>query len=177
MSSRRVVKKKTSSGDAKKAVKKGKKIKVESKDDESVEEIETGVPAVSPNLPISDDTLDFLDAQVDEFNDTDNLSKKIAIHRQLEEVTKGLVQEIDGMVEIIDQVDQAFLNSELVDVDDQSESTDVNDDIVKLEKMVEGMKEADVMQVKIEHYKRITEAVKRCRAKCTADTMSVAKCN
>lgn len=183
MSSRRVVKKKTTSKEDKKMVKKGRKTKTAVKEVEDpteaelIENIDSDEQVIS-KMPISDDTLDYLDSQVDELNDTNNLSEKIAIHRRLDDITKNLVSEIDSMVDIIDKVDQTFLTSELLDTDDDDHgSGDVNDSIVKLEKMIEGMQEEDSMQVKIEHYKRITEVVKRCKAKCTADTMSVAKCN
>ena len=84
---------------------------------------------------VSDDTLDYLYTQVDEFNETDNLGKKIAIHRKLQTITKTLIDEIDTMVEMIDDIDQSELNSEFYESKDD-DNDDINDDIIKLDVLV-----------------------------------------
>ena len=125
---------------------------------------------------VSDDTLDYLDTQVDEFNETDNLGKKIAIHRKLQTITKTLIDEIDTMVEMIDDIDQTELNSEFYESKDD-DNDDINDDIIKIDEMIENMEEEESMQLKISHYKRITEVVKKCRAKCSVDKLNVLNVN
>lgn len=128
---------------------------------------------------VSDDTLDYLDTQVDEFNDTNNLTKKIAIHRNLQEITKSLIDEIDNMVEIIDNIDQTVLNSEFYDTNDNNDNknNDINDDIINVEEMINNMEEEESMEIKISHYKRITDIVKKCRLKCDIDQMNILNVN
>ena len=127
---------------------------------------------------VSDDTLDYLDTQVDEFNDTTNLTKKIAIHRNLQEITKSLINEIDNMVEIIDNIDQTVLNSEFYDTNDNdNKNNDINDDIINVEEMINNMEEEESMEIKISHYKRITDIVKKCRLKCDIDQMNILNVN
>lgn len=125
---------------------------------------------------VSDDTLDYLDTQVDEFNDTDNLGKKITIHRKLKEITKILIDEIDNMVEMIDDIDETSLNSEFYETK-EDDNDDINDDIIKLEDIIDNMEEEESIQVKISHYKRIAHVVKKCRAKCSIDKMVVLNIN
>ena len=124
--------------------------------------------------PVSDDMLDDLEAQVDKFNETKLLEEKIRIHSILKESVKILEQEIDDMVEIIDKIDIHAVSQELKN---STDDIDITDDIVNLEKIVEGMKEEDVMQIKMMHIQKITDIVKRCKSKCDSSKMRIAKCN
>jgi hypothetical protein len=46
-----------------------------------------------------------------------------------------------------------------------------------IEKMMQGLQEEEIMQIKIMHFKRIAEVVKNCKAKCHSDNMKITKCN
>lgn len=127
--------------------------------------------------PVSDDTLDDLEAQVDKFNETKHLGEKIKLHSALKDSIQTLEQEVDDMVEIIDKIDIDAVSAELKQTAEVSDRTDITDDIVSLEKMVEGMKEEEIMQIKLMHIQKITEIVKRCKSKCDSSKMRIAKCN
>lgn len=127
--------------------------------------------------PVSDDTLDDLEAQVDKFNETKHLGEKISIHSKLKDSIQILEQEVDDMVEIIDRIDIDAVSAELKHSTDINDRTDITEDIVNLEKMVEGMKEEEIMQIKLLHIKKITDIVKKCKSKCDSSKMRIAKCN
>jgi hypothetical protein len=117
---------------------------------------------------VSEDTFDYLDTQVDEFNDTDNLGEKIVIHNNLKTITQNLIEEIDSMVEMIDDIDNESLNDEIIENNDN-----IDDDIIKLEGMIENMEEEESMLLKIKHYKRIIGIVKKCKNKTNQEPMQV----
>ena len=81
------------------------------------------------------------------------------------------------MVEIIDKIDIDAVSAYLKQTSEANDKTDITDDIVNLEKMVEGMKEEDIMQIKLMHIRKITEIVNRCKSKCDSSKMRIAKCN
>lgn len=124
---------------------------------------------------LSDDVIDYLDSEVDRLQETKNLGEKINIHAKLIDTVKVLEKEINEMVDMIDRID---LNDNLKQsISCTNETTDINDDLVNLEKMMEDMDKEEVMQMKIKHYLRIVDIVKRCKAKCLENGMKVVKCN
>lgn len=124
---------------------------------------------------ISEDTLDYLDTQIDDFNDTDNLGQKIAIHNKLKAITDELIQEIDLMVEIIDNIDDNTLNNEFYET--KEENDDINDNIIKLEDMIENMEEEKSLSLKINHYKRIIGIVNKCKKNINVGKINVLNVN
>jgi hypothetical protein len=120
--------------------------------------------------PVSDDVLDQLDIQVERFNETPNLNEKMQIHTMLRTSIVNLEREIDGMLEIIEHIDADEIAQDHSD-------TDLNDDLVSIEQMVQGMEDEEVMQLKIAHYTRITQMIRTCKAKCRVNNMKVEKCN
>ena len=125
--------------------------------------------------PISDDTLDYLDSQMDRFNETNNLGEKISIYDHLKESVNNLEKEVSDMLKIIDTIDIDSFNND--DTKPDTDKSDINDDIVNIEKMMQGLQEEEIMQIKIMHFKRIAEVVKNCKAKCHSDNMKITKCN
>jgi hypothetical protein len=128
------------------------------------------------NNPISDDTLDYIDSQVDRFNETQNLGGKISIHAKLTESVKDLEKEINDMIDIIDKTDINQVSEDLRTSNSMNETTDITSDIMNLEKMIEVLREEDIMQVKIMHYKRIAAIVRKCKAVCDTTKMKIINC-
>ena len=129
--------------------------------------------------PLSDDTLDELEMEAEKFKETQNLGEKISIHSKLNETIKDLEKEIDDMINIIDKINIDAVNKEINDNIHESSGTTINDDIVSLEKMMENLNDEEVLQMKVFHYKRITDIVKKCKSICESDsgTLNIAKCN
>lgn len=127
--------------------------------------------------PVSDDTLDDLEAQVDKFTETKDLSERIKLHSILKSSVRILEEEVDQMVELIDRIDIDAVNTEIRKTTENTDRTDITDDIVNLEKMMEGMKDEEIMQLKLMYVQKITEIVKRCKSKCDSSKMKITKCN
>ncbi len=125
--------------------------------------------------PVSDDSLDYLDSQMDNFNETNNLGEKISIYDHLKESVNNLEKEVVDMLKIIDTVDMETFNND--DSNSENDKTDINDDIANIEKMIEGLKEEEIMQIKIKHFERIADVVRKCKAKCHTNNMKITKCN
>lgn len=127
------------------------------------------------SFDISDDTLDYLDSEIDKFNNTTKLGEKISIHKKLELVTKNLIDEINNMVSIVDNIDK---NIEVDESSDDIEDINIDDMFVNIEKMLEDMKNDEPILMKIKHYERIMNIVKKCRTKCSKkEIMNITKCN
>jgi hypothetical protein len=131
--------------------------------------------------PISDDTFDFMESQVDTFNETKNLGEKIQIHSKLEESVKNLGREIDEMASILDndKLDTDAVNEDIAKNGSECNdgSTDINEDVINIEKILKDMKEEEIMQIKVLHYQKIIEKIKFCKSKCDSSKMRIAKCN
>jgi hypothetical protein len=126
--------------------------------------------------PISDDTLDYLDSQIDKFNETTKLGEKINIHNELSTTIKKLEKEIDDMADIIDKIDVENVKSEH-NRESNSNVSSIDNDIVTLEKLVEGMKEEDILQIKIFHLQKIAEIIRNCKSKFNNADLRISKCN
>lgn len=134
--------------------------------------------------PLSDNVIDQLDADIDKFNESNNLGEKIIMHDKLVNLINNLQQEIDSMIDIVDKIDMDDVNkimkstnsSQIFDESNELKH-DSNDDIITLEKMFDGMQEEDVMQTKIKYLEKIINNVKKCKANCEINKMKIAKCN
>jgi disulfide oxidoreductase YuzD len=132
------------------------------------------------NHPVSDDTMDYLEAQVDRFNESKNLGEKINIHSKLKEYVSNIDREIDQMYELIDKYDTDAIGEEIMAENDASminNDIDVENDIANLESMVDKLKEEEIMQKKMVHLQSILEKINRYRSKCDSSKMRIAKCN
>ena len=129
--------------------------------------------------PVSDNTIDELETRVDKFNKMTHLGKKIKLHNALKDSFQALEQEVDEMVDIIDKIDIDAVSNDIKQSleDRDSARTDITDDIVNIEKMVDDMKEEDVMQIKLMYIQKITDAIKKCKSICDSNKMRIAKCN
>ncbi|VBB17832.1 hypothetical protein YASMINEVIRUS_295 [Yasminevirus sp. GU-2018] len=128
-------------------------------------------------IPVSDDTLDQLEGEIDRLNDTSNLSEKVKLHASLVSHTKQLEATIDSMVDMIDQVDIDAACEEIKKNKNASESTDVSDNVANLDKLLSGMKNEEVMQIKILYMKKIIDTIARCREACEQNKLVISKCN
>jgi hypothetical protein len=124
--------------------------------------------------PISDDTLDELESKVEKFNDMENIGDKIALHSELKETITQLEQEVDDMVEMIDKIDTDVINNK---ESSSSEQSDITDDVINIEKMIDGMKEEEIMQIKLTHLKKLILMIQKCKSKCGSSNMRISKCN
>lgn len=126
--------------------------------------------------PVSDDMMDYLDAENDKLNASKNLSEKIGLHNKLTNMIKRIGNEVDDMVAIIDKLDVESVTEELLQ-DATENDTEIEDDIVNMDKMLIGLKDEGILQIKIEYLKRLTDMVKNCRRKCDPTKMVISKCN
>lgn len=132
--------------------------------------------------PLSDDILDELDSQLDNFNETKNLGEKITIHSKLSETIENLENEINSMITLIEKEDQIYLDSDLLnntDPQDDDYTDNLDDNIINIERHLENMKSEEILQYKLKHYQRIIRIVQKSKEKigCTEKIMNVAKCN
>lgn len=126
--------------------------------------------------PISDDTMDALEAEVDALNSTQNIGEKVRLHTKLKESIQALSKEIDDMVEIVDKIDIDSVSADLKREMDRDDGTDIADDIVNLDKVFEKLQEEDVLQKKIEYMQKLTTMVQRCKARCDTSRLRIASC-
>lgn len=121
------------------------------------------------SYPVSDDIFDELETKVEQFNDTSNISEKMVLHNELKETILQLEQEIDNMVEIVDKLE--------TDVIDNPSDTDITDDVISIEKMVDGMKEEEIMQTKLAHLKKIINKIQGCKSRYGSSNLHISKCS
>jgi hypothetical protein len=147
--------------------------------DMSTTNIEKDVENLKKNLaiPVSDDSLDFLETQLDILNDTTNLGEKVTMHSKLIDYTKRLENEVDTMIELMDKIDINNVSEEIKREKNNSDTTDVSDDIINLDKLLGELQEEDVMQIKIMYMRKIIDQIERCRSKCEKSKMTLRKCN
>ncbi len=128
--------------------------------------------------PISDDTLDSLDSQVEKLTETKNLGEKISIHQQLKETIRRLESEINELAERIDKIDtEAFKELSTLSQSQVNGDDDLNNDIVNIEKLVGSLQNEEILQNKVAQYERLADIVKSCRSKCIASEVKLKKCN
>lgn len=142
-------------------------------------DLEKDIEQLKKNLkiPVSDDSLDYLESQIDILNDTSNLDTKVQLHSKLIEYTQQLTNEIDNMTDLLEKIDVDAI-SELIKSDvNQSASTEVTDDIVNIESLMAKLKEEEVMQIKMLYLKKLIDRVGRCKAKCESNKLTINKCN
>lgn len=127
--------------------------------------------------PVSDDTLDALEGEIDKLNDTSNLGEKVRLHTKLESQTKLLEDEIDLMIDMMDDLDFDKAYESIKTDKNKTDTTDVTDDIVNLDKLMNSLKQEDVMQIKIMYVQKMLNHIARCRALCDQSKLIVSKCN
>lgn len=124
--------------------------------------------------PISNNTMEYVESQIDKLNETDNLSEKINIHAKLTEYTKTLESEINSMIDTLDNIN---IDDAIIDTQTICDSTDIDDDIVNLNKMMENMQEEEIMQTKLDYLKKMITQVQKCKKITDNNKMSVTKIN
>lgn len=141
--------------------------------------IEQEIGNLRKNLktPISGDIIDDLDFQIDKLNETTNLGEKIALHSKITEQTTRLENEVDRMIDILDSVNFDTVSEIIKNDKNKNDNTDVSDDIVNIEKLLENMKDEDVMQIKLLYMQKITDQIQKCRVKCDKTNFTINKCN
>lgn len=127
--------------------------------------------------PISGDVIDDLDFQVDKLNDATNLGEKIALHSKIAEQTTRLENEVDNMINMLDSINFDVVSEMIKNDKNNNDNTDVSDDIVNIEKLLENMKDEDVMQIKLLYVQKITDQIRKCRIKCDKTNFTINKCN
>ena len=128
------------------------------------------------NNPLSDDTLDYVDSQVEKLTDTDNLSEKISIHQQLKDTIKKLETEINDLAERIDKIDTETFK-ELSAMGQTTNEDDPNEGIANIEQIIGNLQNEETLQHKVAQFERIADIVKSCRFKCIASDVKLRKCN
>src|SRR5579872_4891957 len=97
------------------------------KNNNSDNNIETNVASTNANsILLSDDVIDYLDSEIDRFNETKNLGDKISLHSKLIDTINTLETEIDAMINNVDKMDAVYVN-----MNDKNEklNSNNNDDI------------------------------------------------
>lgn len=128
-------------------------------------------------IPVSDDSLDFLETQIDTLNDTKNLGTKVTLHAKIMDYTKRLESEVDNMIELMDKIDYNVVSEAIKKNKNNADTSDVSDDIINLDKLLSDLQEEDVMQIKLLYMRKIIDQIERCRSKCEKSKMTVNKCN
>lgn len=148
-----------------------KEVKYETKEDSdlSIDQF-----AKQIKTPISDSMMDYLDAENDKLNESNILSEKIEQHNKLKDMIQLISIEVDNMVDFIDKLDVNAVTEELLQ---DSDKTGVEEDIVNMDKMLVGLKDEEVMQVKIKYLERLINMLQKCKAKCDPTKMRISKCN
>lgn len=123
--------------------------------------------------PVSDDSLEHIESQIEKMNETDVLSEKISIHDKLVDYTKTMENEINTMIDMLDNID---VNKTLDDIQ-YCDSNNIDDDIVNLNKMMENLKEEQVMQMKLNYLKKMIEQVQKCRTIAEKNKLTMTKVN
>ena len=130
--------------------------------------------------PISDDNIDLIESMAQQLNDTPNMSEKITMHAKLTTVIEKLKKEIETACEIIDNIDVNDADKRIGDVRTTSKimpDIDIDESIVNIETLFNSMKEEEVMQYKIDHFKHIADIVKACKDACGSQMiMKVKNC-
>lgn len=136
--------------------------------------------------PISDDTLDYVDSQVERLAETENLGEKISIHQQLKETIKRLENEINELAERIDKIDtETFKELSTIGIqennDDPSNGSlpggSLPGGIANIERLVGSLQNEEILQNKVAHFERLADIVKNCKLKCIASDVRLKKCN
>ena len=142
-------------------------------------ETENDLANLRKNLmnPVSDDSLDFLETQLDILNDSTNLGEKVTMHAKLVDYTKRLENEVDTMIELMDKIDINTVSEDIKRDKNNSDTTDVSDDIINLDKLLGELREEDVMQIKILYLRKIIDQIENCRSKCEKSKLTITKCN
>lgn len=120
----------------------------------------------SSRLPVNDDTLDYLENELENCNDpnNNNQSEKMALQQKLQTTIKGLMSDVDNMIEFIETL-------EIDDIEfDSDPNEDITDVVSNIEREIEVMKEEESYELKIKQYERIREKIQRCRKQCTGLT-------
>jgi hypothetical protein len=126
-------------------------------------------------LPLSDDTLDYVDSQMEKLTDTENLAEKICIHQQLKDTIKKLENEINDLAERIDKIDTDTFK-ELGSMGQMSDG-DPDDGLANIEQIVNDLPNEETMQQKVAQFERLANIVKSCKMKCIASEVKMRKCN
>lgn len=129
--------------------------------------------------PISDDTLDYVESQVEKMTEADNLGEKISIHQQLKDTIERLENEINELAERIDKIDtdtfrelNTLSQSQILD-----DIENPNDGIINIEQLVDSLQNEEILQNKVTQFERIADIVKSCKLKCIDNEVKLRKCN
>jgi hypothetical protein len=120
---------------------------------------------------ISNDTFDELDADMDTYNETQNMNIKMTLHKELKEKVQMIEKEIDKFVGIIDEVDIDLTNKL------NSDDTNIDDDIIDIDNLMKELTNEKSFEKMIEHYKRIFSKIQNCKSKCVGSGLNVIDCN
>uniref|UniRef100_A0A6C0DXE9 Uncharacterized protein n=1 Tax=viral metagenome TaxID=1070528 RepID=A0A6C0DXE9_9ZZZZ len=120
---------------------------------------------------ISNDTFDELDADMDTYNETQNMNIKMTLHKELKEKVQMIEKEIDKFVNIIDEVDIDLTNKL------NSDDTNIDDDIIDIDNLMKELTNEKSFEKMIEHYKRIFSKIQNCKSKCVGSGLNVIDCN
>lgn len=136
---------------------------------------------VNIDIEISEDNINLIEAMAQQLNDTPSMSEKIALHTKLTSIIEKLKKEIDNACEIIDNIDVDDADKRISEIRNSNEivsDIDIDESIVNIDTLFNSMKEEEVMQYKIEHFKRIADTVKACKDACgTQMIMKIKNCN
>lgn len=128
-------------------------------------------------IPVSDDSIDYLESQMDQLNETTNLGEKVELHSKLMDYIKKLEKEVDSMIEMMDDIESDAVSDEIKKENIITDTTDVSDDIMNLDDLLGKFKKEDVMQMKMIYLKKLYEYTAKCREKCEQNHMTIKTCN
>lgn len=127
--------------------------------------------------PISDDTLDALETDIEHLNETKKLSEKISIHRKLNTITTNLENEIGAMVLKLDEINKLDTTSSVIPLSDPLSAPDIDIELLNIESMIQSMESYDTIQDKINEYEKIVHCIRKCKQIDMKPNMIVRTCN
>lgn len=151
-----------------------------SQDDEKIKDIVTAIDIENfsgGRLMVSDDTLDYLEIQVDKYNEMKNLGEKVDLNKRLNDVMRVLTSDIDEMTDLIG--DEKYLQMELSTKDENFDdlTDDISDNIVKIENDVKNLSLSDeCVNLQVKQYIKIIKKIRHCKDQYVSTKMKVTNC-
>lgn len=121
------------------------------------------------NIILSEDLLDILECDLEDYEEENNLSKKISKHSNLTKKVNELEETINNFIDIIDNIDEI----EVECINDEEFSKTIED----IENMISNLDNEDCTGKLIEEYQKIHNKIRYAKEKCEETSLSITKIN
>ena len=125
---------------------------------EEIEEIRRSLP-----IDLSQDIFDDAEGRADSLKETNDLGKKLKLHKELETTMHKLESELNRVASIIDTIDE---HSTASAIQSSNLKMDTDDYMISIEELKTKIQTEDVLQVKLAYLKKLIEKVEHCKANC-----------